>query len=92
MFDITNVNRGNNTTVNFNSVSGTLVKSCPESKFIRFHQKSELADQFFDINLPHRLVKGQFVMERQLVHVLQVMLCGGDNFMVEYIDVDKEGV
>ena len=63
----------------FNSISGTLVKSCEESKIIRFHMDSRLASLFFDEQMPR-------ISERskQQIDVLQVMLCSGDNFLVEY--------
>lgn len=82
MFNITNV-RGGDTKVEFNSVAGTLVKSCPESKIARFHQNSKLAEHFFDLNEPHRKV-GYNVIK---VSVLQVMLASDNNYLVEYIDV-----
>lgn len=69
--------------VTFNSVAGTLVKSCKESKIVRFHQDSPLAKEFFDLSNPHH-VRGNKDIP---VTVLQVMLCGDKQFLVEYLEV-----
>lgn len=71
-----------NNAVSFNSVAGTLVKSCNESKFIRFHADSPLADLVFDINRPR--IPYQQGSSSSYIQVLQVMLCGGDRFLVEF--------
>ena len=68
---------------NYNSVGGTLVKSTQGSKIIRFHMKSHYADTFFDINKPYYLKN----YDNIYIEVLQVMLCGGDNYLVEYIEL-----
>ena len=87
-------------TVMFNAVGGTLIKSTPESKIIRFHMNSEMAKEFLDANNPHRKTKEKvYYNSSDIRHegfyykditvnitVLQVMLCGGDNFLVEYLD------
>lgn len=85
MFDQKTILAKSNTTniSNYNSVGGTLVKSTQGSKIIRFDMNSVLADTFFDLNKPHYR-KGY---NEIAVEVLQVMLCGGDNYLVEYIEL-----
>ena len=75
-------NQYNKVDLNFNSVSGTLVKSCNGSRFIRFAKDSEYAAEFFDLHQPHYLSGRKKVP----IEVLQVMLCGEGQFLVEYID------
>ena len=85
MFDQTTILAKSNTTNinNYNSVGGTLVKSTQGSKIIRFNMKSELANTFFDINKPYYRKNYDYIY----IEVLQVMLCGGDNYLVEYIEL-----
>ena len=87
MFDQTTILAKSNTTNinNYNSVGGTLVKSTKGSKIIRFHMNSGLADTFFHINKPYYKSKDGY--DRIYIEVLQVMLCGGDNYLVEYIEL-----
>ena len=88
MFDTVVKTGGVSHEITFNSVAGTLVKSSTESKFIRFHMDSRLAEMFFDENKPYR---GHNSRHKRLnVVVLQVMLCGNDNFLVEYIDIEEK--
>lgn len=84
MFDIT-LGARMSTTVKFNAVSGTLVKSCPESKIARFHMNSTMADYFFDKETPHR---DTYPMKK--ITVLQVMLCADSYFLVEYLDIEEK--
>lgn len=84
MFDVTNI-RGGNTSVTFNSVAGTIVKSCPESRFVRFHGKSVMSETYFDQAYPHRKVDYQ----RIPIIVLQVMLCADNWMLVEFMDAPK---
>jgi hypothetical protein len=44
---------------------------------------SSYADTFFDIAKPHYIKKYDIVS----IEVLQVMLCAGDNYLVEYIEL-----
>ena len=83
MFDVTNF-KGGNTNIKFSSVSGIMAKSCPESKFARFHQNSRMAESFFDKNRPHRATGIGY--QTRGVTILQVMLCADNNFLVEFID------
>ncbi len=85
MYDQTTLLAKPNTTniSHYNSVGGTLVKSTQGSKIIRFHMKSNYADTFFDLNKPHYR-KGY---DDIYIEVLQVMLCGWDNYLVEYIEL-----
>jgi len=69
--------------MNFNSVQGTLVKSSPTSKFIRFNMNSIYANNFFNADKPCK-------DDIEYIEVLQVMLCGGDNFLVEYVDIKEQ--
>jgi len=81
MFDVTVANNTTNK-VTMNSVSGILAKSTPNSKIVRFHMNSQMAKRFFDESGPHYVND----YNRIPVIVLQVMLCGGDEFLVEFLD------
>ena len=83
MFDVTNF-KGGNTNIKFSSVSGIMAKSCPESKFVRFHQNSTSAGTYFDSNRPYRATGRGY--ETRDITVLQVMICADNNFLVEFID------
>ena len=85
MFDQTTILAKSNTTniSNYNSVGGTLVKSTQGSKIIRFHMHSKHADTFFNLNKPHYRKEYKEIY----IEVLQVMLCGGDKYLVEYIEL-----
>lgn len=77
--------------INFNAVSGTLIKSCEESKFARVKVGSNSASAFFNEDKPCRLVQGEYyTMDKVPVQVLQVMLCGEGELLVEYRDVVEE--
>lgn len=67
--------------VQFNSVAGTLVKSCTDSRMVRFHMNSEIAKHVFSAVRPN--------IDSKEIEVLQVMLCGGDNLLVEYRYVER---
>ena len=85
MFDQTILAKSNTTNIsNYNSVGGTLVKSTQGSKIIRFNMKSELANTFFSIDKPYYINNKYSKTE---IEVLQVMLCSGDNYLVEYIEL-----
>ena len=85
MFDQTTILAKSNTTniSNYNSVGGTLVKSTQGSKIIRFHMSSDYAKTFFSIDKPYYRKNYDDIY----IEVLQVMLCGGDNYLVEYIEL-----
>lgn len=51
---------------------------------------SKMAEMFFDTDKPHRYQDRSYPYEKKLVEVLQVMLCGGDNFLVEYLDIKED--
>lgn len=78
-------------TVNINAVSGTIVKNYKDSFILRFHMKSEMAELVFDIN--PRLKTGTYRgSEYKPIVVLQVMLCGEQQFLAEIMwkeDFDK---
>lgn len=86
MFDNTTQISVNNHTVSFNSVSGTLVKSCSESKIIRFHMSSARAQEFFDLKNQHYYEDYKY----HYIVVLQVMLCAGDQYLVEFMELEKD--
>ena len=98
MFDNTVQNNKTvyNNEVTFNSVAGTLVKSTEKSRIVRFHKDSELAKTFFDIENPHfiKKVEKKYRFDDYKTYtdkvkipiiILQVMLCGGDNYLVEFL-------
>ena len=66
----------------FNSVAGTLIKSHVNSRFVRFHMDSNYAKTAFCVYKPR--------LDDEDIHILQVMLCGGDHFLVEYIKQVEE--
>lgn len=92
--------------ITFNSVAGTLIKSTPDSKMVMLKMGSEQFTKMFDPSKPTRTYvkrvagSGQFSHGRYdngydttitvEVSVLQVMLCGNDTVLVEYIDIDGE--
>lgn len=79
MFDSTTYNE-----LKINAVSGTLIKSHPKSRIVRFHMKSGMADTAFSVKQPK--IIGENVV------ILQVMLCGDKELLVEYIrEADCEG-
>ncbi len=90
MFDITNNDKHSTTNkIEINSVNGILAKSTPKSKIVRFHMKSKLAETFFDLTQPHYTIKEQYKKEIKIpVCVIQVMLCGGNEFLVEFIEIN----
>jgi len=57
--------------LSFNSVAGTLARSHPDSEFNIMHRNSKTANELFSVNTKSV--------------VLQVMLCGDDRIMVEYL-------
>ncbi len=68
----------------FNSISGTLIKSNAKSKIVRFHMKSPMAEVAFS--------KSPRIYEQD-VYILQVMLCGDNELIIEYItksDYEKQ--
>ena len=60
--------------------SGVLQKSCPESQFVRFHIRSEMAGCFFTTSTPS--------YNRRDVSVLQIMLFGDEQCMIEFVYKD----
>ena len=46
---------------------------------------SDYAKTFFSINKPYYLHTSNY--SHIYIEVLQVMLCGGDNYLVEYIEL-----
>lgn len=87
MFNKTSINNRVTTfnEISFNSVGGTLVKSCEESKFARFHMESKLAESFFHLEDPC-WKQENYPYKRVSVQILQTMICGGNYFLVEFIE------
>lgn len=71
------------TNLNVNTVSGTLVKTFRKSFFKRFHMNSEMADYIFNEDKP--ALKDQEYYNSKEIVVLQIMLCGDDEFLAEII-------
>ncbi|SDW49019.1 hypothetical protein SAMN05216391_10926 [Lachnospiraceae bacterium KHCPX20] len=85
MFNSYNVS--NPQTVNINAVSGTIVKNYKDSFILRFYMKSKMAENLLDKK--PRLQKHSGY---ESVVVLQVMLCGEQEFLAEVMwkeDFDK---
>ena len=77
-------------TVNINAVSGTIVKNYKDSFILRFHMKSAMAETVLDKN--PRLRKSDSYDNYKPIVVLQVMLCGEQEFLAEVMwkeDFDK---
>ena len=91
MFDNVQVN-SNSQSVTFNSVAGTLIKSTENSKFVRFDMESNLAVWMFDTDCPHRKKQPEYPYKKTEVIILQVMLCGDNQFLVEYLDKEVNDV
>lgn len=100
MFNKTSIRTGNthvSNEITFNSVAGTLVKSTPDSKMVMLKMGNEQFLSIFDQNQPRRVYKkwvstGYNGYESTIyvdVSVLQVMLCGNDIVLVEYIDLEE---
>lgn len=105
MFNTTDINvkANNNQSLNINAVSGTIVKSYVKSFIIRFNAKSEIAKDILDKN--PKMVKyterheSEYLSGRTYnepvykpIVVLQIMLCGNDEFLAEIMwkdDFDK---
>lgn len=89
MFNSYNVS--NPQTVSINAVSGTIVKNYKDSFILRFHMKSEMADLL--LAKSPKLKMGDYRnAEYTPVVVLQVMLCGEQQFLAEVMwkeDFDK---
>lgn len=71
------------TNVKVNAVTGTLTKTFRKSFFKRFHMNSRMADYIFDEDKPS--LKGPEYSSAPEIVVLQVMLCGDNEFLAELI-------
>ena len=67
------------TNIKVNAVNGTLVKTFRKSFFQRFHMKSTMADYVFNETKPRTSSCGDEIV------VLQIMLCGDNEFLAELI-------
>lgn len=82
----------NSQTVNINAVSGTIVKNYKDSFILRFHMKSEMAGLVLDQEPRLKRKNERGYWEEEPVVVLQVMLCGDQEFLAEVMwkeDFDK---
>ena len=87
MFNLTNMSIGN-TTLNFNAVGETLIKSAPKSKFKKFHSNSVVAGRVFDSAKPTLTAE----YDAKEIIVLQVMLFGNEELLIEFMfKEDTEG-
>lgn len=78
-------------TVRINAVSGTIVKNYRDSFILRFHMKSEMADLILDKRPRLKEYDCKDAPYKPVV-VLQVMLCGEQEFLAEVMwkeDFDK---
>lgn len=101
MFNTTSIRTGSthvSNEITFNSVAGTLVKSTPDSKMVMLKMGSDQFTKMFDQNNPTRsYIKREYSSDHHgydktyvvTISVLQVMLCGNDTVLVEYIDVEE---
>ena len=83
MFNSYNTNQK----VEINAINGTLVKNYKDSFFIRFHMKSEFAEQALTEN-PTMSIQvtneyGAKYSQNKPIVVLQVMLCGNGELIAE---------
>ena len=67
------------TNIKVNGVSGTLIKTFRKSFFKRFHMQSSMADYVLDETKPRIRSGGNEIV------VLQIMLCGDNEFLAELI-------
>lgn len=75
------------TKINVNAVSGTLVKTFRNSYFVRFHMKSTMAEYYFNEKQPYRIEKEGYNSNIKIdIVIIQAMLCGNEEFLVEAID------
>lgn len=90
MFNSYSVN--NSQSIQINAVSGTIVKNYKDSFILRFHMKSSMAEQVLDMK-PTLNCKNKYGnTDKAPVVVLQVMLCGDQEFLAEVMwkeDFDK---
>lgn len=91
MLDNVNIMKVGGNSININAVSGTLIKSTEKSKIVRFHQNSAMAEYFFDEEQPRR-IRDKYEADKynKNIVVIQVMLCGDSNFLVEYLDIKEK--
>lgn len=81
---VSTIEMNNKITCNFNAVSGTLIKSCVESRVTAFHKDSPFAKKIFDTVNPHYTKNDQNIP----VTVLQIMLAGSE-YIIEFIESGK---
>ena len=101
MFDYTDNSASFKNSIHINAVGGTLVKNYKDSFILRFHMNSNLADKLLtkEPTLCKRTeeykdYRGEWKTKKimESVVVLQVMLCGNDEFLAEIMwkdDFDK---
>lgn len=86
MFNTTlQVNKNN---VTFNSVAGTLIKSCEKSKIIHIRANTKIAESLFDTKEPY-IASDDGYYRRTKISVLQVMLCANDYLLVEFVELEE---
>lgn len=79
-------------TVNFNTpCTGLIQKSTDKSKFARFQKGAGYEKSFFHKDNPYIYNLGYNGEERDIknIIILQIMLFGDNNFLVEYIEIEN---
>ena len=101
MFDYIDNSASFKNSIHINAVGGTLVKNYKDSFFLRFHMKSDLAERLLTKEPTmckrkeeYKNLYGEWLTKKIMepVVVLQVMLCGNDEFLAEIMwkdDFDK---
>ena len=72
----------NSQKLSINAVSGILTKTYTDSFFLRFHIRSQLSDELFNVNPKYR-AKGTYV-DKDII-ILQTMLCAENQLIAEVI-------
>ena len=79
-----NYNVDHSQSIEINAVSGTIVKNYKDSLIVRFHMESEMAKTMLYINPRNDKYKEPNLSGNPVV-ILQVMLCGEKEFLVEFM-------
>ena len=88
----TSISNSQTMNMNINAVGGTIVKNYKDSFILRFHMKSEMAGLVLDQEPRLKRKDEHGYWEEEPVVVLQVMLCGDQEFLAEVMwkeDFDK---
>ncbi len=72
----------NNQLYNYNMAEGTIGKSDSHTKFTKCHMNSQLSKNIFNEINPK--------INDKDIEVIQVMVCGNENLIVEYSIIEKK--